>query len=111
MKPQTEKAVRPWLDRFDLAIDHAFFSEMEREVLVLGDEAAEQAERDTWLRSLRAKGRDLIEDAAASLARGGMRRLRAIVRAEAFSGLFYKGYPHLRPARVDKSAEPEEISV
>ena len=40
MKPQTEKAVRPWLDRFDLGVDRAFFSEMEREVLVLGDESS-----------------------------------------------------------------------
>jgi len=110
MKPQTEKAIQPWLDRFDLAIDRAFFSEMEREVLVLGDEAAAQVERDKWLRALHTQGRDLIEDAAASLARGGMRRLRAIVRAKgAFSGLFYKAFSRLRPVRAEESAE--EISA
>ena len=109
MKPQTEKAIQPWLDRFDLAIDRVFFSEMELEVRVLGDEEAAQGVRDTWLRVLRVQGHDLIEDAAASLARGGMRRLRAIVRAKsAFSGLFYKGFPHLKSAKDQDATESEQ---
>jgi CRISPR system Cascade subunit CasA len=106
MKPQTEKAIQPWVDRFDLAIDRTFFSDMEREVVVLGDEAAASPERDTWLIWLQTQGLDLIEDAAAALGRGGMRRLRAIVRAKgAFSGLFFKTFPHLRAGKDDERSQ------
>jgi CRISPR system Cascade subunit CasA len=113
MKPQTEKAIKPWVDRFDLAIDRAFFSDMEREVIVLGDEAAASAERNAWLLGLQTQGLDLIEDAAAALGRGGMRRLRAIVRAKgAFSGLFFKIFPHLRAGKADELSKAEvEISA
>jgi hypothetical protein len=111
MKPQTEKAIQPWIARFDLVIDRTFFSDMEAEVAVLDDEAAAQAERARWLHELHKSGKILIEDAAASLARGGMRRLRAIVRAQnAFSGLFYKAFPHLRTAKQEATTVSEEIS-
>jgi CRISPR system Cascade subunit CasA len=111
MKPQTEKVIQPWVDRFDLAIDRAFFSNMEAEVTVLDDRIAAPAERATWLRALHISGQNLIEDAAASLARGGLRRLRAIVRAQnTFSGSFYKAFPHLRPAKPEAAAVSEEIS-
>ena len=70
---------------------------------------AEQATRNTWLRALHAQGRDLIEDAAVPLARGGMRRLRAIVRAKsAFSGLFCKGFPQLYLAKDQDALKSEQ---
>jgi CRISPR system Cascade subunit CasA len=107
MKPQTEKAIQPWRARFDLVIDRTFFSDMEAEVAVLDDEAAAQGERARWLHELHISGQNLIEDAAASLARGGLRRLRAIVRAQnAFSGSFYKAFPHLRPAKLPWFCDP-----
>jgi CRISPR system Cascade subunit CasA len=112
MKPQTEKAIQPWMDRFDLAIDRTFFSDMEAEVTVFDNRIAAPAERAAWLRTLHISGQNLIEDAAASLARGGMRRLRAIVRAKnAFSGSFYKAFPHLRPVKPEEAAVSEEIST
>jgi hypothetical protein len=75
------------------------------------DEAATQGERARWLHELHKSGQILIEDAAASLARGGLRRLRAIVRAQnTFSGSFYKAFPHLRPAKPEAAAVSEEIS-
>jgi CRISPR system Cascade subunit CasA len=111
MKPQTEKAIQPWKARFDLVVDRTFFSDMEAEVAVLDDEAATQGERARWLHELHKSGQILIEDAAASLARGGLRRLRAIVRAQnTFSGSFYKAFPHLRPAKPEAAAVSEEIS-
>ena len=54
-------------------------------------------------------GPRLIEDAAASLARGGMRRLRAIVRAKRpFSGRFTK-LSTLRPARPESLPSPRRF--
>jgi len=102
MKPQTERTIQPWVDRFDLIIDRSFFSDMEREVVLLGDEEKTKVERDTWLLELLSLGNVLIEEAATALARGGMRRLRAIVRAKsAFSQLFYKSFQHLRPSGAE----------
>ena len=50
---------------------------------MLDDRIAAPAERATWLRALHISGQKLIEDAAElPLARSGMRRLRAIVRAQ-----------------------------
>lgn len=109
IKPQTERAIQPWTARFDLAIDRDFFPAMEREVRVLDDADAKEAERGKWLLELRAQGFDLIEDAAAPLARGGLRRLRAITRARsAFSVIFYKAFEHLRPEKLANTSQPED---
>ena len=111
MKPQTEKAIQPWITQFDFAIDRDFFPAMERELRVLGDADACEVEHGRWLIDLSAQGFDLIEDAAAPLARGGLRRLRAITRAKrTFSAMFYKAFEHLRPEKPGDTNQPEDAS-